>query len=400
MSATKGMLMQKNGRNGVVMTPDGNFVKVKLNSHTVQIGEEVEGSIYTNRNFFATMIAAAVLLLIILIPGYNMYYPQAIAYVALDINPSIEFAIDKNMSITEAQGLNADGKKILSEVDLTSLQLYQALPILVERAIEDGYIKAGQENVVLSTVTVSKKSKEDISELDEIKIQKAINKPIQSNKISARVVVSHADEEVRSKAKDIGLSTGKYLIYQQAKEQGLNMSVKDLNDHNIKQLEQSKKIKLEQLLQKHISPGHLKQLEKRSNGDAKKVELQPIPKKNTNSKPPLTRKNENKKVPSGLEKKTQKSTDKNLDINKTAPGQTKKIKQELIENKKKDKTTPVLKDNNRLQKDHIKIENKLEQKQQKPNKTPPKQGEKELMNEAKDKKMKDDKIKGKYKNKN
>ncbi|MBM7855277.1 hypothetical protein JOC37_001670 [Desulfohalotomaculum tongense] len=263
MAVVKGMLVQKDGKKGILMTPDGNFVKVVLPDKPVQLGEEIEARIAPVKRPVKTMfLAVAVLVLVLLIPGYHyIFSAQAMAYVTMDINPSIELAVDERMNVIKARGINLDGKKIISEINITGMQLYRALPLLVEQAIKEGYIKSGQNNVILSTVTIAGKEKSPAL-IEETKVQQAINKPLEDKKINARVLVKQAGEKIRREAEKCGLSAGKYLIYQQAQKQGIKISVEELSSQGISQLEQNKKIQLEKLLQDPAPPGQLKKLKK------------------------------------------------------------------------------------------------------------------------------------------
>ncbi|MEG6616499.1 anti-sigma factor domain-containing protein [Peptococcaceae bacterium 1198_IL3148] len=271
MAMVKGMLMQSKGKQGIVMTSTGEFVKVILPNGHVRLGEEIEAVRYRQKTSFKyIVVAAALFLMVLLIPGYQHFYPkEAMAYVALDINPSIELAVNKELKISAVEGLNSDGKKIAAEVDVIGMQLYQALPLLVEQAITDGYLEPGRENVVLSTVTVNE-DKETIK-IEEHKIQQAINKPIQNNQMAAKVVVEQSATADREQAKKAGLSTGKYLLYKEAQKSGLNLTMEEIRNQGIYQLEQQKQVKIEQLLlkqrsdknwEKQLPPGQGKKLQR------------------------------------------------------------------------------------------------------------------------------------------
>jgi hypothetical protein len=257
MAKVKGMLMQKSGSKGVVMTDSGEFINVLLLNQPFQLGQEVEAVVWQQRKQFKYLITvAAVILMVLLIPGYHSYYTnQALAFVALDINPSIELAIDKDMKIIKAKGLNTEGKKIVSEVKVTKIPLYQALPILVDQAITDGYLEFGHDNVVLSTVTITEGS--DAIKIEETKLQQAISKPIQDHQIEARVVIEQSGNVERQEAKKAGLSAGKYLIYKEAQKQGISVTVDEVRSQGIYQLEQKKKVKVDQMLKKQLSPKNI-----------------------------------------------------------------------------------------------------------------------------------------------
>lgn len=251
--------MQKHGRRGVVMTDQGKFVKVVLPHGDVQLGTEIQAKPWHPFKPLAIIAAAvAVMLLMMLVPGYQkVFIPQAAAYVTLDINPSVELAVDKNLNIIEVQGLNEDGQKLLGEVDLVGLQLNKAIPLLVNQAVADEYLDPQQENVVLSTVTIT----ENGVQIDDTTVQKMINQPLQDKMITVRVLVERVEPEVRNQAKKSKMSAGKYLVYTEAQRQGIEISIEEVRAKGITQLEQREDLEMEKIFTHWIPPGHLKKMQ-------------------------------------------------------------------------------------------------------------------------------------------
>ncbi len=256
MAVVKGMLVEKNGRRGVLMTPSGQFVKVLLPNTAVELGTEIEGKVWRLPHLGRTMLAAAVVMLVLLVPAHFYLLPaQAVAYVALDINPSIELGIDKNMIITETRGLDTAGKKLVAEVNVQGVELSEAISKLVARAISEGYISTEQDNVVLSTVTVT--DQKQAAEIDKAKIKQMISRPIENNRLPVRVVIEEIDSASREEAQKAGLSTGKYLLYKKAREEGLEVTIDEVRQSAIWQLERQKDFRTEQLL-RDMPPGQAK----------------------------------------------------------------------------------------------------------------------------------------------
>lgn len=256
MAVVKGMLVEKNGRRGVLMTPSGQFVKVLLPNTAVELGTEIEGKVWRLPHLGRTMLAAAVVMLVLLVPAHFYLLPaQAVAYVALDINPSIELGIDKNMIITETRGLDTAGKKLVAEVNVQGVELSEAISKLVARAISEGYISTEQDNVVLSTLTVT--DQKQAAEIDKAKIKQMISRPIENNRLPVRVVIEEIDSASREEAQKAGLSTGKYLLYKKAREEGLEVTIDEVRQSAIWQLERQKDFRTEQLL-RDMPPGQAK----------------------------------------------------------------------------------------------------------------------------------------------
>lgn len=63
----------------------------------------------------------------------------------VSINPEIDFTVDKDGKVISAKGNNADGKALLPNVTYINVACADAVRIMVERAIEKGYLEDGGE---------------------------------------------------------------------------------------------------------------------------------------------------------------------------------------------------------------------------------------------------------------
>lgn len=90
-------------------------------------------------------IALALIVFTILISGGGAYaYTTApVAYVSIDINPSVELGVSVFDKVVSVQAYNDDGKKIIEGTDLTKYPIDNAISKLILNAISEGYIKKG-----------------------------------------------------------------------------------------------------------------------------------------------------------------------------------------------------------------------------------------------------------------
>src|SRR6476469_4401346 len=102
----KGIVMEVNDSLLTLLTPDGQFLQARKQDHPYVLGEEIlfkpiskKKSLFVNRFIGVKQlsIAAAVLFLFLgsLIPVYQSN--KAYAYMSIDVNPSIELGINKQM---------------------------------------------------------------------------------------------------------------------------------------------------------------------------------------------------------------------------------------------------------------------------------------------------------------
>lgn len=261
----KGLLIRTRGPLGVVMTPEGRFVRVILSGKNRVMGQEVQGRELRVPSLNQGLAAASVFLVLLIGLWVNTLSPAAAAYVALDINPSIELSVDASGKVIAAKGLDPDGVALLAGVATEKLEIYKAVTVLVEKAVQHHYLNE-TNNVVLATITTAA-SKEKLL-VDEETIQVSVNKVITNLPIPVKVVTGVATPEEHQQADQKGLSVGRYLIYREGNRQGGKISIEDVKSKGLGQLEKEKGIEIEKSLPNTKSLKHpAKKLEEKGNGN-------------------------------------------------------------------------------------------------------------------------------------
>ena len=255
MQQRRGVLLETKEGYGVVLTPGGDFVRLSLKGDSrPKIGEEVFWTPEMLANGYSTgsslikqafsrrltvrwaMVAAILLSLVVSSWVYIAFLPQAVvAYVALDINPSVELGIDGADRVVSARGLNADGERLLSSVSLRRRALGDALDILVGKANSEGYLSLEEENILLITAVPAGESQEASEELTNKieEVSQVVQGKLAGQGLSVRVGTVSTSEDVREAAGHVGLSAGEYAVMLVSQEQGLDVSVEDLQSKGI-----------------------------------------------------------------------------------------------------------------------------------------------------------------------
>ncbi len=109
-------------------------------------------------------------------------------YVTLDINPSIELIVTPKEKVVYANPLNADGEVLLVDLDLVGLDLDVAVALIVETAIELGYIDVEAEETIVSVTTVSRDAA--IGEKIKTQVKAHIN-----NEFKDRALMGRAEDK-------------------------------------------------------------------------------------------------------------------------------------------------------------------------------------------------------------
>jgi len=153
----RGIVLEVEGKTATVLTPDGRFLRVRVPREGWLPGEEVTWA-RRPAGVLRPALALACVLLVLLLPGglaYRHYWAlgPVVAYVSVDINPSLELGIDARERVCVARGLNADGERLLAGLPYRRRALDRVLTDLTLRAIEQGYLGGDDPGAVLVTVT-------------------------------------------------------------------------------------------------------------------------------------------------------------------------------------------------------------------------------------------------------
>jgi len=287
--------MAANRRSLVVLTPEGEFVEVS--GRPGEIGEEIRFALQRrtalHRRLLLTASAAAVLLLMAFaLPRLSIFdEPKVAAYVAIDINPSVEIGVDKHRSVVELQALNPDGERVIEGVEYRKRPVGEVAADIIRNAEEAQYLRDGGEVFVTSMAaagTAEHFEEELMQEIDQAvhaaaqrsvanegtvtagtvaedpgsdygsdsgsgsgsgsqagsgaaaDAPDATGPALRSNPDAAsaqniEVTIVRAPGELRETAQANGVSPGKMAVYLLAEKQGLPISLDDLKKGSIRQ---------------------------------------------------------------------------------------------------------------------------------------------------------------------
>lgn len=240
----KGLLIQRKGPVGTVMTPEGRFIRVFLRNGSYSLGQEVQGIEIKFPSFIQGVVAAAVLLVMVVGIWSNLLANPAAAYVALDINPSLELTVNSSGKVIKVVGLDEDGQQLLKQVTPKDKELYQAVGLLVQGAAKYHYLNE-TNNVVLTTVTPAVEAE---TVVDKEKLQSVVQQTVATLPIQVKIVTEQASLEEHEQASQRGVSVGRYLIHKNSTKQGQVITLDEVKHTGLGQLEKEKGIQIELVL--------------------------------------------------------------------------------------------------------------------------------------------------------
>ncbi|SFA77489.1 anti-sigma factor domain-containing protein [Bacillus sp. cl95] len=217
--------MEVNERFLTLLTPEGEFLRARKQDKQYSLGEEIhffplEVNQKVKDRFFsfdrlsrktiAFSTAAALLFFSVLIPLNSD--PKVYAYMSIDVNPSIELGINKELKVIELNAYNEEGKEIID--DITGWK-NKDMTVITDKILnevkEQGYFEKNHD-ILISTVPT------DVSESDiDVQMDEKVEEIQQHIDESITLTVMEATEKERNKAKKLGLSTGKYKSEKQGK---------------------------------------------------------------------------------------------------------------------------------------------------------------------------------------
>lgn len=240
--------MEVKKKKAIVLTPEGQFLEHPYQGPPPELGAEIELGEQRNWDYWG-LIRIAALLVIIVIPFLTLqplFTPDIFAYVTVDINPSIELAIDKNEKVLSVTSLNNEGEKLITKVNIKNIPLTEAIELITEAAIQEKYIAADRDNTVFisySQVDQNKKTTQDqekeintnneAKQIKRTQLEGKVQEVVNRNQQQASVEFVQVSFELRDQAKEMGLSSGKFALVLEAQDIGIEINVDSIKEKGI-----------------------------------------------------------------------------------------------------------------------------------------------------------------------
>ncbi len=231
----KGIVVEKSGRNLIVLTPEGEFKKVAVSGGEYRLGQEIEFNVPRVSSVYRFGAIAAAVVLLLLVPVFvnlmEMSH-KAYAYVQLDINPGVEFTINRYDRIIDVRALNSDGQKVLEGFELNGKNLEEGIRYFTSKSYEMGYVSEENKNHIIVTTVMEGEENPSL----EKTVEEAVNQVVDEKNIPAQVNVLNATKEIRAEAEKSGISSGKLLLLLEANSEGMDIDIEDMKSLSISEV--------------------------------------------------------------------------------------------------------------------------------------------------------------------
>lgn len=224
----RGVVLSINKRFVTLLTPEGEFLKTKRQSRPYKVGEEISFSSVKQKFTFSFSslnmpakktvvfsLASSFLILISVLPSF--FTEHVSAYMTFDVNPSIELELNDELEVLKLTGLNSDGKLVIKEISNwkgKNVKVVTNRIVMTTRKL--GYME-GKKQIVVSTTLLDDNKALDKNLKAEIK---KVSR--QENFAQTDLKVIPATKNDRKKAKEQGISTGKFVEKKLDKESSKN----------------------------------------------------------------------------------------------------------------------------------------------------------------------------------
>ena len=172
-----------------------------------------------------TLISCAAALVLV-VGGFTVWKnasAKVLAVVDIDVNPSIELAINGKEKVVEAKAVNEDGRAILEGMDLKGSDAATACNAIVGSMLTRGYLNDQSNSILLSVSSADPAKGKEI----EAELSDGINSYMGDMAVTASIMGQYVedDDEIRGFAESNGISAGKaWLIRRILETNGRRMT--------------------------------------------------------------------------------------------------------------------------------------------------------------------------------
>ncbi|MDP4179773.1 MAG: PA14 domain-containing protein [Bacillota bacterium] len=235
-----------------VLTKDNGYHKLPRKP-TMYISQEIEfnTSHIIGKYLLAkrlALVAAAIVIIVGIAFFINMrmdkssFLENTVAYLSLDINPSLQFAIDDEEKIVDVNYLNKDAEELMKDFAPKGMQINEALYIIINRCREKGILKMDEKNSFLLSGSFDldndkTKGKKGYSNSKIDKLLNGLKSDIDSLSGGlSEVLVVKLDLYDLKAAQKKDISYGRYALYKEFEKQGKGISIDDIRSFSVSDL--------------------------------------------------------------------------------------------------------------------------------------------------------------------
>ena len=207
----KAVVLEISDGKATVMTEAGDIIGIKDQGYEtgleIMIGDRARADAPSKkiRRYVPLITAAAALILIM--TGSSYLYLQPYGTVSLDVNPSIEYTINRFDRVLSISGVNDDGTDIVSKLDTENMineDIETAVEATIDQIEADGYITDTDDNYLVVTANTGREDHTD-------RLVDKLDKRVAGHKNINPIAVKVSDDDIKEAHRQ-GISPGKKMM--------------------------------------------------------------------------------------------------------------------------------------------------------------------------------------------
>ncbi|MEJ8554651.1 anti-sigma factor domain-containing protein [Tepidibacter sp. Z1-5] len=235
----KGCIIKIEGDFAIVLSDDMQYIKVikkdgmNIGNHIIFVKDDIYSENKINYKKIS-ILAAVVFILFMSINIFNIKNNKnmiAAAVVSLDINPSIEFELNKKGIVIKVNEINEEANEIIDK-DVVGKKVEDALYITINNAKEKSYISSQKNSVLISDVIL------DSTVNDTLNIEKDLQLKLNNDKNDnyINIVYLKSNKNNMKNAHKNNMSIGKYEVFKEIKKHNINVSMYEVKNMKVHQI--------------------------------------------------------------------------------------------------------------------------------------------------------------------
>lgn len=181
--------------------------------------------------FKFSVCAASIMLAVVII--YSWIYFTPISYVDIDVNPSIEFSVNRFNKVIKANAYNEDGAEILQNVNVQNMIYEEAIDKLIYVMEDQGYF----QNECSMTITIQTNLSDNETNMVE-NLKTKIDNLITARYNNVESIVFAVSSDVRNNANEHHMTPAKYIAISELQEVDSTATYSSCRNHSIDEINQ------------------------------------------------------------------------------------------------------------------------------------------------------------------
>lgn len=229
----KAVIVEIRNKFVAAMTDDGRIIQ--LNNKNYEIGQVIEMKKVLH-SYPKLIASAASIAAVIAVASVSVWaYTTPYSYVSLDVNPSIEYSLNRFDRVLSAEAVNDDGEVILENLDLENKSIEDAVEETIQEIAKNGYLT---DTELGGIVIATSSDDEDTALLLADTLKEEAETTTAEAGIETEVEVLSIGKERVEEAKALGVTPGKLNLVEklQASNPDAEVSIEDWLNKPVKSI--------------------------------------------------------------------------------------------------------------------------------------------------------------------